>query len=420
MPKNPQSLPPAALSPTRIPVPWGVVLAGAAIAFLVMGARQTLGIFLRAVTEELGSGREPYSLAVAILSLLMGLPVGGYLADRFDPRRVLLGSAVIYGIAMVGVARLTSAAGLLLFLGLLGGIGFSGVSLALVMGAVGRLVPAERRSSMLGVITAGASVGMFLTVPVAQVGLDTIGWRWSFGVIAMSAVLIGALAFLFPGRGSEGARSEDTIDEPFVETLRRARRNRSYLLLISGFFVCGFHVGFIAIHLPAYLTDAGLSGRVASIALAMIGLFNILGSPIFGRLGDSYRKRTLLALLYGIRGLLMIALLLVPLTTVTAIVFGAAMGMVWLGTVPLTSATVAHLLGARYLTTMFGVVFFSHQVGAFLGVWLGGRVFDATGSYGPIWLIAIGLAAAAVIVHLPIQDQRQAFLAGPAVAGGKA
>jgi len=260
---------------------------------------------------------------------------------------------------------------------------------------------------------------MFLTVPVAQVGLDTIGWRWSFGVIAMSALLIGTLAFLFPGRRSEGAQSEDTIDEPFVETLRRARRNRSYLLLISGFFVCGFHVSFIAIHLPAYLTDAGLSGRVASIALAMIGLFNILGSPLFGRLGDSYRKRTLLALLYGVRGLLMIGLLLVPLTTVTAILFGAAMGVVWLGTVPLTSATVAHLLGARYLTTMFGVVFFSHQVGAFLGVWLGGRVFDATGSYVPILLIAIGLAAAAVIVHLPIQDQRQAVPAKPAVEGGK-
>jgi len=312
---------------------------------------------------------------------------------------------------MVGVARLSSAAGLLFFLGLLGGIGFSGVSLALVMGSVGRLVPAERRSSMLGVITGGASVGMFLTVPVAQVGLDTIGWRWSFGIIAMSAVLIGALAFLFPGRGSEGAPSEDTIDEPFVETLRRARRNRSYLLLISGFFVCGFHVSFIAIHLPAFLTDAGLSGGVASIALSMIGLFNILGSPLFGRLGDSYRKRTLLALLYGVRGLLMIGLLLVPLTTVTAIVFGAAMGMVWLGTVPLTSATVAHLLGARYLSALFGVVFFSHQIGASIGGWLPGRVFDATGSYLPVWLLAIGLSLAALFIHLPIQDR------GPAATG---
>ena len=204
-----------------------------------------------------------------------------------------------------------------------------------------------------------------------------------------------------------------------METLRRARRNRSYLLLVSGFFVCGYHVGFIAIHLPAFLTDAGLSGGVASIALSMIGLFNILGSPFFGRLGDSYRKRTLLSVLYGVRGLLMIALLLAPITPVTAILFGATMGIVWLGTVPLTSATVAQLLGARYLTTMFGVVFFSHQVGAFLGVWLGGRVFDATGSYVPIWLIAIGLAAAAVVVHLPIRDQRQAVLVGPVVAAGK-
>ena len=177
-------------------------------------------------------------------------------------------------------------------------------------------------------------------------------------------------------------------------------------------------MSFIAIHLPAYLTDSGISGGVASISLAMIGLFNIFGSPFFGRLGDTYRKRTLLSLLYGIRAILMIGLLLAPLTPVTAILFGAAMGSVWLGTVPLTSATVAHLLGARYLTTMFGVVFLSHQVGGFLGVWLGGRVFDATGSYRPVWLIAIGLAVAAVIIHLPIQDQRQIAPASTAVAKG--
>ena len=405
--------------PAGVPVPWAVVLAGAAIAFLVMGSRQTLGIFLTAVTEDLGSGRETYSLAVAILSLLMGIPVGGYLADRFNPRWVLLAFAVIYGGAMLGVSRLTSAGGLLLYLGVLAGIGFGGVSLALVMGAVGRLVPAHRRSSMLGIITAGASVGMFLTVPLAQFGLEEIGWRWSFGAIAGFGVLIAALAFFFPGRRTVSIQSEDTIDETFVETLRKARRDRSYLLLLSGFFVCGFHVSFIAIHLPAFLTDGGLSGRVASIALSMIGLLNIFSSPLFGRLGDTYRKRTLLALLYAIRGLLMIGLLLVPLTPFTAILFGAAMGTVWLGTVPLTSATVAHLLGARYLTTMFGLVFFSHQVGGFLGVWLGGRIFDATGSYAPVWLIAVALSAAAVLIHLPIQDQRQTVAIAPTVVEGK-
>ena len=419
MQDRPQPPPTAALS-SQIPVPWGVVLAGAAIAFLVMGTRQTFGIFLRPVTEELGSGREPYSLAVAVLSLIMGVPVGAYLADRYDPRRVLLGASVIYGAAMLGVSQLSSSAGLLFYLGIMGGIGFSGVSLALVMGAVGRLVPAERRSSMLGVITAGASVGMFLMVPVAQFGLEEIGWRRSYALVAVSGLLIGALAFVFPGRGDNRTQSEDAIDEPFIDTLRKARRNRSYLLLTSGFFVCGFHVSFIAIHLPAYLTDSGISGGVASISLAMIGLFNIFGSPFFGRLGDIYRKRTLLSLLYGIRALLMIGLMLAPLTPVTAILFGAAMGSVWLGTVPLTSATVAHLLGARYLTTMFGVVFLSHQVGGFLGVWLGGRVFDATGSYRPVWLIAIGLAVAAVIIHLPIQDQRQIAPAGAATAEGSA
>ena len=406
--------------PATVPVPWAVVLAGAAIAFLVMGTRQTFGIFLTAVTEELGSGREPYSLAIAILSLVMGVPVGGYLADRFNPRWVLVGSAIVYSMAMLGVSRLDSAAGLLFFLGVLGGIGFSGVSLALVMGSVGRLVPAERRSSMLGVITAGASVGMFVTVPAAQFGLEQIGWRWSFGIVAMSGLLIASLAFFFPGRRSTAPQSEDTVDESFVEALDKARRNRSYLLLTTGFFVCGFHVSFIAIHLPAYLTDGGLTGRVASLALAMIGLFNIVGSPFFGRLGDSYRKRTLLSVLYGARGVLMIGLLLVPLTPLTALLFGATMGLVWLGTVPLTSATVAHLLGARYLTTMFGVVFFSHQVGGFLGVWLGGRVFDATGSYVPVWLMAVGLSAAAVFIHLPIQDQRQTVGVRPAGAEGTA
>ena len=412
-----QKTPPFVSSQT--PIPWAVVVAGAGIAFLVMGTRQTFGIFLTPVTDELGSGREPYSLAVAILSLIMGLPVGAYLADRFNPRQVLFSSALIFVVAMFGVSRLSSAAGLLFYLGILGGIGFSGVSLALVMGAVGRLVPAERRSSILGVITAGASLGMFLTVPAAQFGVERIGWRWSYGLIAVGGLLIAALAFLFPGGGEKRNGSKDTIDEPFVETLRTARRNRSYLLLTSGFFVCGFHVGFIAIHLPAFLTDGGLSGRVASISLAMIGLFNIFGSSLFGRLGDTYRKRTLLSLLYGIRGVLMVALLLAPLTPVTAILFGAAMGTVWLGTVPLTSATVAQLLGTRYLTTMFGLVFLSHQMGGFLGVWLGGRVFDATGSYVPIWLIAIGLSVAAVLVHLPIQDQRQTEPVTAAVAKGK-
>ena len=419
MQDRPQPPPTAALS-SKIPVPWGVVLAGAAIAFLVMGTRQTFGIFLRAVTEELGSGREPYSLAVAVLSLIMGVPVGAYLADRYDPRRVLLGASVIYGAAMLGVSQLSSSAGLLFYLGIMGGIGFSGVSLALVMGAVGRLVPAERRSSMLGVITAGASVGMFLMVPVAQFGLEEIGWRRSYALVAVSGLLIGALAFVFPGRGDNRALSEDAIDEPFVDTLRKARRNRSYLLLISGFFVCGFHVSFIAIHLPAYLTDSGISGGVASVSLAMIGLFNIFGSPFFGRLGDTYRKRTLLSLLYGIRAILMIR---------------AAAGAPHPGYgrpvrrrhgVGMAGDGAAHLSHRR--PPARHPLFDDHvrsgvplpPGGGFLGVWLGGRVFDATGSYRPVWLIAIGLAVAAVIIHLPIQDQRQTAPASTAVAKGSA
>lgn len=387
------------------PVPWAVVTGGAAIVFLSMGTRQTFGIFLRAISEELGTGRESFSLAVAILNLMMGIPLAGYLADRFGHRRVLLAGAAIYAVAMIGVSRMQSSTAMVLLLGVLAGVGLSALSMAIILSAVGRMVPVRRRTSLLGLITAGTSLGMFVLVPAAQFSMDAIGWRSTFVAIASSAVLIGALSFLFPRRHDSGFASEDVVDEAFVDVIRRARRNRSYLLLTAGFFVCGFHVGFIATHLPAYLADGGVSGQAASLALAMIGLMNIVGSTTFGRLGDRFRRRTLLSILYGTRALLMIGLLLVPLTPVTAIAFGVSIGFVWLATAPLTSATVAYLLGARYLSTLFGVVFFSHQLGSFLGVWLGGRVFDLTGSYRPIWLISIVLAFASMLIHLPIDDR---------------
>jgi predicted MFS family arabinose efflux permease len=390
-------------------IPWDIVGAGAAIVFLSMGSRQSFGIFLKTVTEELGTGRESFSLAVAILNLLMGVPLAGYLADRYGHRRVLVAGAAVYGVAMLGVSRLSSTAGLVILLGVVAGIGLSAISMAIVLSAVGRMVPMQRRTSALGLVTAGTSLGMFILVPAAQVSLEAIGWRSTFVVIAASTVLIAVLAFRFPNGHDPRMDSEDVVDEAFVDVLRKARRNRSYGLLVMGFFVCGFHVGFIATHLPAYLGDGGVDETAAAVALALIGLMNIVGSTVFGRLGDRFRRRTLLSILYGTRAVLMIGLLALPLTEATAIAFGASIGFVWLATAPLTSATVAQLLGARYLSTLFGFVFFAHQVGAFIGVWSAGRVFDATGSYRPIWLAAIALAFVAMLLHLPIEDRQPAI-----------
>ena len=370
-----------------------------------MGIRQSLGVFLLAISEDLGPGREPFSLAVAVLSLLMGLPVAGYLADRYDHRRVLLISALTYGIGLVMVSRLQTSAGLVLYLGVVAGLGTSGLSFGVLMGAIGRLVPAARRSSMMGLVAAGTSMGMVIVAPAAQFGLESFGWRPSFATMGAAALAMSALAFLFPRQEAMRARSGGAADESFMDAVRKARRNRSYLLLTAGFFVNGFHIGMIVTHLPAYLIDGGVTGAIASFTLAVIGAVNIFSSPLFGRLGDKHRKRNLLVVIYGVRALLIAGLLIVPLTPTTALLFGVCIGMVWMGAVPLTSATVAHLLGARYLSALFGVVFFSHQIGASLGGWLPGRVFDATGSYFPIWLLAIGLAVAAVFVHLPIQDR---------------
>lgn len=245
---------------------------------------------------------------------------------------------------------------------------------------------------------------MFVLVPLWQQILNLVGWRANFALFAVVPLVIGLLALLYLRNTGGLPRSEDVVDEPFSKMVDRARRNRDYLLLTAGFFVCGFHVSFIATHLPAYLSDGGVSATAAALALALIGLFNIFGSAISGRLGDQYRRSRLLVIVYSLRGVVLIALLALPLNAVTAMAFGASMGLLWLATVPLTSAAVAQMLGARYLAVMFGVTFFSHQIGSFLGVWLGGRVYDSIQSYDPIWIAAIILAFVAALVHLPIRD----------------
>ncbi len=390
---------------------WLVVAVGAAMVFLTMGTRQSMGLFLKPVVDGLDSSREAFALALAGQNLVLGLPLAAIAADRLGPRGVVAVAGLLMGAGLFIAATADDVGVFGVALAILVGLAVSGASFVVVIGAVGKAVPEERRTFAFGMVTAGASAGMFVVVPIVQLIIDALGWRGALSVLgAVSLLVVGAASRLLPADEHSGVGAASSVDEPLRAAVGRAYRNRSYVLLTAGFFVCGFHVAFIASHLPAYLTDEGLSDRTAAIALSLIGLFNIAGSLGAGWLGDRMPRRTLLSMLYLCRAAVMTAFLLIPLTAATAIVFGSLMGVLWLSTVPLTSGIVAAIFGPRYLTTLFGLVFLSHQVGAFLGVWLGGRVFDSTGGYGPVWVIAVVLGVLAALIHLPIStmDRRPA------------
>lgn len=377
------------------------------IILISMGTRQTFGLYLQPITDELDIGRELFSLAIALQSIIGGLPFAGVLADRYGSRWVAIGGGLLFAVSMYLMSIVTHWTGLMLGFGLLSGISLSCVSYVVVLGAVAQVVPPERRSRTFGFITAAGSVGMFIVVPVAQRILNTFGWRTTLAILAGFAGLIALLAVGYPTRKQPvaGGESTDKPSDSLTQVLVQASRHSGYWLLTIGFFVCGFHVSFVASHLPAYLTDNGLSGTAGATALSLVGLFNLFGSTLFGYLGDHYRKKYLLSGLYLGRSFVISLFLLFPLTETTALIFGAAIGFLWLATVPLTSGTVAQIFGPRYLSTLYGIVFFSHQIGSFLGVWLGGRIYDATGMYTPVWVIAIILGVLACIVHLPIVDR---------------
>jgi len=386
--------------------PAVVVIAGGLVVLVSMGLRQSFGIFMQPLGCVLGIDRENFGLAIALQNLLLGLPLAGYLADRFSPRRVVIWGALLYGAAMFLMTRIGGTPGLLLVLGVLTGTAQSATTFVVVLGAVGRVVAPARRTLAFGVVTGLGSFGMFLMIPLANHWLLGGGWDWAFEALAWTTlVMVFAAVFLPPGVPGEAAQG------PGLGTLlRSASGHRGYLLLISGFFVCGFHVAFIATHLPAYAVDMGLDRAVAANALALIGLFNILGSLLFGWLGDRYRKKYLLSWLYALRAVVISGFLVFPLTEVTALLFGALIGVIWLGTVPLTSGMVGQVFGTRYLGTLYGVVFLGHQLGAFLGAWWAGRVFEASGSYDAVWWTAVALGVIAAAIHVLIDDRRADLL----------
>jgi predicted MFS family arabinose efflux permease len=384
---------------------------GSFIVLLSFGIRSSFGLFLQPMSLDLGWGREVFALALALQNLIWGVaqPFAGALADKYGAGRTIAGGGVLYVLGVYLMASSTTPEALYLSAGLLIGLGLSGTGFGVVLAAVGRSVAPEHRSAALGITTALGSFGQFVMPPIGQAFLETYGWSTAF--VLLAAASLGMIAAAAGMRGRSESRIGDT--QTLKEALAEAGGHRGYLLLTAGFFVCGWHVAFIAVHLPAYLADGGLSTETAAWALALIGLFNVIGSYSAGILGGRLSKKYCLSTLYTARSILILVFILLPLSTASALIFSAIMGLLWLSTVPLTSGLVAQIFGARYMGTLFGIVFLSHQVGSFLGVWLGGVLYDAYGTYAPIWWISIALGLIAALLHWPIDEREVARLRVP-------
>jgi len=382
-----------------------VLICGAAIVTLSMGIRHGFGLWLQPVTVERGWSRETFAFALAVQNIAWGIagPLTGALADRFGAFRVLVAGGLLYALGLVAMGLATSGLGFLGGTGLLIGLAQSGTTYAVVYGVIGRSVAPEKRSWAMGITAAAGSFGQFLMVPIEGGLIAAFGWQEALVILACAVLMILPLAF--------GLREPKREPVPGVATqtmgaaLREAFGDRSFRLLTAGYFVCGFQVVFIGVHMPSYLKDQGLTPGVATTALALIGLFNVFGTYAAGMLGGRLPKRYLLSAIYTLRSVAILAFLLAPLTPLSVYVFSCAMGLLWLSTVPLTSGLVAAIFGVRYLSMLGGFVFLSHQVGSFLGVWLGGRLYDMTGSYDLVWWIAIGLGLFAAVVNLPIRER---------------
>jgi predicted MFS family arabinose efflux permease len=381
-----------------------VIACAAVIVTLAMGVRQSFGLFLPQMSVALDIGRGSFGLALAIQNLLFGLaqPFVGALADRYGAGRVVLAGTLLYVAGLAAAAGADSALGLHLSFGVMVGLALSATTFVVVLGAVGRVVPAERRGLAFGIVTAGGSLGQFLVVPGAQMLLGEVGYRLALIGLAALVALVAVLALGVAGRPAAAASAGPA--QSLREALSEAGRHRGYWLLNAGFFVCGFHIAFIATHFPAYLSDRGLGLSIGATALALVGLFNIFGSYLFGLSGDHMRKKYVLSGIYAARAIVIALFLALPLSAGSALVFAAAMGFLWLGTVPLTSGLVGQIFGIRYLSTLYGIVFLSHQVGSFFGAWAAGLVYDATGSYDAAWAASIALGVGAALIHLPIRD----------------
>ena len=389
---------------------WVIILCGATAMTLSLGIRASFGLFLGPISVDLAMSREAFAIALAAQNLLWGAvaPFAGAIADKHGPIRVCVLGGLVYTGGLLLASTGASVGVVQLGLTVVGiALGIAGFSV--VLGAVGRAAPPEHRSLALGIASAGGSFGQFAIVPVSQAFVGSFGWSGALLGLAAISFMIVPLAY---GLGER--KIVPGMQQTLGEAIHEASSHRGFWLLTAGFFVCGFQVTFVAVHLPAFIADKGLPAWLGAASLSLIGLFNIAGTLLAGWLGGRYRKKYVLALLYLLRSLAFVLFLVAPVSEASVLVFGAALGFLWLGTVPLTSGLVAQIFGPAYMSMLYGFVFLSHQVGSFLGAWLGGRVFDLTGSYDPIWWAAVALGIFAAIMHAPIGDKPLARAPAPA------
>lgn len=394
---------------------WIIILSGGLILALIMGIRQSLGLYLTPISLELGIGRETFALAMGLQNLLWGLgaPLTGMIADKYGAGRVAAIGGLCYALGLL-LLIMEGQGEQLLSGGTLIGLGLSGTGFSVILGVVGRAAPAEKRGMALGFTSMAGSVGQFAAVPYTYVIIEEFGWVNSLMILAATALLIVPLAAGIAGKPvkTDVGGAQQTLKQ----ALREACYDRNFLLLNVGFLVCGFHVVFIATHLPSYIGDAGFDAWLGTAALTLIGIGNIIGSLGCGILGDHFAKKNILSLLYLARSIVICIFISFPISETSILLFSFTIGLLWLGTVPLTSGLVAHIYGTTYMSTLFGIVFLSHQVGSFLGAWLGGLFYDFSGSYDAVWWMSIALGLISALVHWPIREQPvERLLAGRSI-----
>jgi len=391
--------------------PLVVIVAACLIAMIGFGSRSTFGLFLEPMTQARGWSRETYALALALQNLMWGLgvPIAGAIADKHGAVKVIGVGAVLYSLGIFGMSTAETGTALYLTGGLLTGLGVAFTAFSLAMATMARVVSADRRSFVLGLGTAAGSFGQVIFSPLSQGFISSFGWQQALVLQAGIVLVLIPLALALPMSANKGQADEH--DQSLKEAVHEAFAHRGFVLLTAGFFVCGFHVAFITVHFPAYVNDMGLSATVGAWALAIIGLFNIAGSFLSGMAGQRFSKKSSLSFIYLARAVVISGLLIAPKTPETIYVFSALMGLLWLSTVPLTTGIVAQVFGLRYLATLFGIAFLSHQLGSFIGVWLGGRLYDTYGSYDGMWIAGIFFGVVASIIHWPINEKPLARLA---------
>jgi len=388
-----------------------------------MGVRHGFGLWLQSIIQANDWGRETFSFAIAIQNLMWGITgvFAGMLADRFGAFKVIIAGAILYALGLVGMAYTTSPLMFTLTTGVLLGMAQAGTTYAVIFGVIGRNIPVSRRSWAMGVAAAAGSFGQFLMLPTENILINSFGWQQALVVLSVAVLVIVPLAFglreknMHLAAEGQSQSAHPTSQQGILHAIREAFAYRSFRLLVLGYFVCGFQVVFIGVHMPSYLKDEGLSAEVASYALALIGLFNIFGTYLVGSLGQVWPKRYLLAFIYAARGVAIVVFLTVPISATSVYIFSAVIGFLWLSTVPPTNAIVAQIFGVRHFSMLGGFVFFSHQIGSFLGVWLGGKLYDIYGNYDVVWYLAIALSVFATLMNLPINenaiDRKQAVAA---------